>query len=51
MTKKIALIAGVTGQHGAYLAEFLRDQGYEVHGIKRRSSLFNSNAFGGEFWL
>ena len=41
MTKK-ALITGVTGQDGAYLAEFLLQKGYEVHGIKRRSSLFNT---------
>ena len=41
-TGKIALITGVTGQDGAYLAEFLLDKGYEVHGIKRRSSLFNT---------
>jgi GDPmannose 4,6-dehydratase len=40
--KKIALITGVTGQDGAYLAEFLLNKGYEVHGIKRRSSLFNT---------
>lgn len=40
--KKVALITGVTGQDGAYLAEFLLDKGYEVHGIKRRSSLFNT---------
>ena len=40
---KIALITGVTGQDGAYLAEFLLDKGYEVHGIKRRSSLFNTD--------
>jgi GDPmannose 4,6-dehydratase len=40
---KIALITGVTGQDGAYLAEFLLEQGYEVHGIKRRSSLFNTD--------
>ncbi len=39
---KSALITGVTGQDGAYLAEFLLDKGYEVHGIKRRSSLFNT---------
>tara|TARA_R110002073_G_scaffold49547_1_gene132221 strand:+ start:10397 stop:11518 length:1122 start_codon:yes stop_codon:yes gene_type:complete len=37
-----ALITGVTGQDGSYLAEFLLDQGYEVHGIKRRASLFNT---------
>jgi len=40
--KKIALITGVTGQDGAYLAEFLLNKGYEVHGIKRRTSLFNT---------
>ena len=40
---KIALITGVTGQDGAYLAEFLLEKGYEVHGIKRRSSLFNTD--------
>ena len=39
---KVALITGVTGQDGAYLAEFLLKKGYEVHGIKRRSSLFNT---------
>jgi GDPmannose 4,6-dehydratase len=43
MTNKIALITGVTGQDGAYLAEFLLKKGYEVHGIKRRSSLFNTD--------
>ncbi|MDP3584917.1 MAG: GDP-mannose 4,6-dehydratase [Thiobacillus sp.] len=42
MTKK-ALITGVTGQDGAYLAEFLLGKGYEVHGIKRRTSLFNTD--------
>ena len=41
--KKTALITGVTGQDGAYLAEFLLKKGYEVHGIKRRSSLFNTD--------
>jgi GDPmannose 4,6-dehydratase len=41
MTKR-ALITGVTGQDGSYLAEFLLDKGYEVHGIKRRASLFNT---------
>ena len=41
MTKK-ALITGITGQDGAYLAEFLLDKGYIVHGIKRRSSSFNT---------
>ena len=39
---KVALITGVTGQDGAYLAEMLLAKGYEVHGIKRRSSLFNT---------
>jgi GDPmannose 4,6-dehydratase len=39
---KIALITGVTGQDGAYLSEFLLKKGYQVHGIKRRSSLFNT---------
>lgn len=39
---KKALITGVTGQDGSYLAEFLLDKGYEVHGIKRRASLFNT---------
>ncbi len=42
MTEKIALITGVTGQDGAYLAELLLDKGYEVHGVKRRSSSFNT---------
>lgn len=42
MSKKVALITGVTGQDGAYLSEFLLEKGYEVHGIKRRSSLFNT---------
>ena len=41
--KKVALITGVTGQDGAYLAELLLSKGYEVHGIKRRSSLFNTD--------
>lgn len=40
---KTALITGITGQDGAYLAEFLLEKGYEVHGIKRRSSLFNTD--------
>jgi len=40
--KRKALITGITGQDGAYLAEFLIEKGYEVHGIKRRSSLFNT---------
>jgi GDPmannose 4,6-dehydratase len=41
-TMKKALITGVTGQDGAYLAEFLLQKGYEVHGVKRRASLFNT---------
>ena len=40
---KVALITGVTGQDGSYLAEFLLQKGYEVHGIKRRTSLFNTD--------
>ena len=40
--KKVALITGITGQDGSYLAEFLLDKGYKVHGIKRRSSSFNT---------
>ena len=40
---KTALITGVTGQDGAYLAEFLLAKGYEVHGIKRRASSFNTD--------
>ena len=40
---KVALITGITGQDGAYLAEFLLDKGYEVHGIKRRASSFNTD--------
>ncbi len=43
VSKKVALITGVTGQDGAYLAEFLLKKGYEVHGIKRRASSFNTN--------
>lgn len=42
MTQKIALVTGCTGQDGSYLAEFLLEKGYQVHGIKRRSSLFNT---------
>jgi GDPmannose 4,6-dehydratase len=42
MTEKVALITGVTGQDGAYLAEFLLNKGYVVHGLKRRSSSFNT---------
>lgn len=40
---KVALITGVTGQDGAYLSEFLLNKGYTVHGLKRRSSLFNTD--------
>ena len=43
MSKKTALITGITGQDGAYLAEFLLKKGYEVHGIKRRASLLNTH--------
>src|SRR6202521_2573590 len=42
MTEKVALITGATGQDGAYLAEFLLDKGYTVHGVKRRSSSLNT---------
>jgi len=41
-TLRKALITGITGQDGSYLAEFLLEKGYEVHGIKRRSSSFNT---------
>ena len=41
--KKIALVSGITGQDGSYLAEFLLEKGYEVHGIIRRSSSFNTS--------
>jgi len=41
--KKVALITGITGQDGAYLAELLLKKGYIVHGIKRRASSFNTN--------
>ena len=41
--RKVALITGVTGQDGAYLAEFLLGKGYEVHGLKRRASLLNTD--------
>ena len=40
--RKVALITGITGQDGSYLAEFLIEKGYEVHGIMRRSSSFNT---------
>ncbi len=43
VNKKVALITGITGQDGSYLAEFLLDKGYEIHGIKRRSSSFNTD--------
>ena len=43
MAQKVALITGITGQDGAYLAELLLEKGYIVHGIKRRSSLFNTD--------
>jgi len=42
MSQKVALITGITGQDGSYLAEFLLKKGYQVHGIKRRASLFNT---------
>ena len=42
MSKHVALISGITGQDGSYLAELLLEKGYEVHGIKRRSSSFNT---------
>jgi GDPmannose 4,6-dehydratase len=42
VTQKVAMITGVTGQDGAYLAEFLLGKGYAVHGVKRRSSSFNT---------
>ena len=43
LNKKKALITGITGQDGSYLAEFLLNKGYQVHGIKRRASSFNSS--------
>ena len=42
-TGKVALITGITGQDGSYLAELLLSKGYEVHGIKRRASSFNTD--------
>ena len=42
MTRKVALVTGITGQDGAYLAQLLLDKGYVVHGVKRRSSSFNT---------
>ena len=47
MTLKVALVTGITGQDGAYLAESLLNKGYEVHGIKRRASLFNTDRIDG----
>ena len=43
MSRKVALITGVTGQDGSYLAELLLNKGYEVHGLIRRSSTFNTS--------
>lgn len=43
MSKKVALVTGITGQDGAYLTELLLEKGYEVHGVKRRASLFNTD--------
>ena len=40
--RKVALITGITGQDGSYLAEFLLDKGYKVHGVIRRASSFNT---------
>ena len=42
MTRKVALVTGITGQDGSYLAELLIDKDYEVHGVVRRSSSFNT---------
>ena len=42
MERKVALITGITGQDGSYLAEFLNEKGYDVHGLLRRSSSFNT---------
>lgn len=42
MNEKVALVTGITGQDGAYLAEFLLNNGYQVHGLKRRASMFNT---------
>ena len=46
--RKVALITGITGQDGSYLAEFLVEKGYEVHGIMRRSSSFNTARHDGQ---
>ena len=43
MSRNVALITGITGQDGSYLAEFLLEKGYEVHGLIRRSSTFNTS--------
>src|SRR5579883_1347488 len=43
MSTRKALITGITGQDGAYLAEYLLEKGYEVHGVRRRTSLFNTD--------
>ena len=42
MERKVALITGITGQDGSYLAELLSEKGYDVHGLLRRSSSFNT---------
>ena len=49
--KKIAIITGITGQDGSYLAELLLAKGYEVHRIKRRTSLFNTKRIDHFFFL
>ncbi len=51
MKQKSALITGITGQDGAYLAEFLLKQGYIVHGIHRRTSLFNTRRIDHLYWM
>ena len=48
---KKALITGITGQDGAYLAELLLEKGYEVHGIKRRTSMFNTDLIDELYWV
>ena len=48
--KKIALLTGITGQDGSFLAEFLIEKGYEVHGILRRSSSFNTGRIEHLIW-
>ena len=42
MSNKVAIITGITGQDGSYLVELLLEKGYEVHGLLRRSSIFNT---------